>query len=266
MPNRILKETICTSEEIDALTADQECFFYRLMVVVDDFGTMDARPAILKARCYPLKSIDIKCVQALLCALRDVGLVQLYEVDGRPYLHVKNWAKHQQIRAKTSKYPMPSIAVDSNCNQPKSNVPVIQSNPIQYEYEVGIQSGKPDKPARFDPKGIDLPECVDRAKWCEWIDYRKARKLATVEATARKQVQLLADLFSKGQNPSSIIDVSIEKGWQGLFEPQQARASPGRKTLNETRAETIAGLTGRTPNDRSSISERDITGEAERVA
>lgn len=138
MPNRILKETICTSEEIDALTVDQECFFYRLMVVVDDFGTMDARPAILKARCYPLKSIDNNCVQALLCSLRDVGLVQLYEVDGRPYLHVKNWAKHQQIRAKTSKYPVPPIAVDINCNQAQSNVPVIQSNPIVYEDEVGL--------------------------------------------------------------------------------------------------------------------------------
>lgn len=138
MPNRIIKETICTSEEIDALTVDQECFFYRLMVVVDDFGTMDARPAILKARCYPLKSIDNNCVQALLLALRDVGLVQIYEVDGRPYLHVKNWAKHQQIRAKTSKYPMPPIAVDINCNQAQSNVPVIQSNPIVYEDEVGL--------------------------------------------------------------------------------------------------------------------------------
>lgn len=133
MPNRILKESICTSEEIDSLSAEEEVFFYRLMVVCDDFGLMDARPAILKARCYPLKSIDIKCVQVYLARLQEIGLVSVYQVDGKPYLHMKSWEKHQQIRAKRAKFPMPEQGLEIICNQLISDVTVNQSNPIQSE-------------------------------------------------------------------------------------------------------------------------------------
>ena len=55
MPNRILKETICTSETIDNLSVEAERFFYRLLVNCDDYGLMDARPRILRARCFPLR-------------------------------------------------------------------------------------------------------------------------------------------------------------------------------------------------------------------
>lgn len=133
MPNRILKESICTSDEIDSLGSDVEVFFYRLMVVCDDFGLMDARPAILKARCYPLKSIDIKIIQSYLDCLHQAKLISVYEVDGKPYLHITTWEKHQQIRAKRSKFPTPNMGHEITCNQLQANVPVIQSNPIQSE-------------------------------------------------------------------------------------------------------------------------------------
>lgn len=145
MPNRILKESICTSEEIDLLDSEQEVFFYRLMVVVDDFGLMDARLSILKAKCYPLKSIEINSIQQNLARLQEVGLVRLYQVDGKPYLSITNWAKHQQIRAKRAKYPTPDRGGEIACNQLIANVPVIQSNPIL------SLSGKPD-PAEQKPR------------------------------------------------------------------------------------------------------------------
>lgn len=45
-----------------------------------------------------------------------------------------------------------------------------------------------------------------------------------------------------------------------------ARASPAFKTIHDQRAETIAALTGRNRNERTTANERDITGEAIRVA
>jgi uncharacterized protein YdaU (DUF1376 family) len=46
-----------------------------------------------------------------------------------------------------------------------------------------------------------------------------------------------------------------------------ARASPGRRqTLTETRANTIAALTGRSQNERTTPAEHDITGESQRIA
>jgi hypothetical protein len=164
MPNRILKETICTSEEVEALSPEQEVFFYRLMVVCDDFGLMDARPAILKARCYPLKSIDIKRIQLNLDVLQQVGLISTYMVAGKPYLHIANWEKHQQIRAKRAKYPMPSES-DSTCNQLISDAPVIQSNPIQSESNPNpIQSAGKKASPQFEQAWTEYPRKGDTNK------------------------------------------------------------------------------------------------------
>lgn len=121
MPNRIIKESICTSEDIDSLTAFEETCFYRLMVTVDDFGRFDARPKILAARLYPLKDITPDDMSKTLGSLINAGLVTVYEADGKPYLHLTSWEKHQQTRAVKSKYPAPPASKhdisDSTCNQ-----------------------------------------------------------------------------------------------------------------------------------------------------
>lgn len=125
MPNRIIKESICTSENIDQLTEFQETFFYRLMVNCDDFGRFDARPKLLSSRLFPLRDISTETVTETLEALQDADLIILYEVGGHPYLQMKTWEKHQQARATKSKYPSASDSdaqpCDNNCNQPISN-------------------------------------------------------------------------------------------------------------------------------------------------
>ena len=127
MPNRLLKDSICTSEDIDRLTWFEEVFFYRLIVNCDDYGRMDARPKILKAKCFPLKDVAEQHLGKALNKLSTAGLVSLYEVDGRPYLQLVTWAIHQQIRAKKSKFPAPDI----NCNQMISDDIKCPRNPIQ---------------------------------------------------------------------------------------------------------------------------------------
>lgn len=124
MPNRIIKESICTSENIDQLTEFQEVFFYRLMVNCDDFGRFDARPKLLSSRLFPLRDIPIEQIEETLSALRNVDLIILYEVGGHPYLQMKTWDKHQQARATKSKYPSFAESIlqedESNCNQLQS--------------------------------------------------------------------------------------------------------------------------------------------------
>lgn len=118
MPNRIIKESICTSDEIELLTAFEETVFVRLLVNCDDFGRFDARPKIVSARLFPLKTITPEEMQNALNSLVDADLITIYEVDGKPYLHVNTWEDHQQARATKSKYPAPS---DSSCNQMQSD-------------------------------------------------------------------------------------------------------------------------------------------------
>lgn len=134
MPNRILKESICTSDNLDQLNSFQENVFYRLIVNCDDYGRIDARTKILAAKLYPLKDIRAEQIRDALQALSSAGLVILYEVDGKPFAQMKTWERHQQVRAKRSKYPGPEsekTQSDSKCNQMQSSDNKCPRNPIQ---------------------------------------------------------------------------------------------------------------------------------------
>lgn len=127
MPNRILKESICTSESIEGLSWFQEVVFYRLIVNADDYGRLDGRVKILQSKLFPLRrDITDKQLCDALDVLTTVGMVQVYIYDQRPYLQLTAWEDHQQQRAKKSKYPQPPED-DINCNQMISYVTVIQS-------------------------------------------------------------------------------------------------------------------------------------------
>ena len=134
MPNRIIKESICTSEDIAGLSMGAEILFYHLMVKVDDFGVYFGNEQIIKNTCFPLKSSEIKVkqVESWLNELVKAGLLFAYVAeDGKKYVQFTKWAKHQQIRAKKSKYPL----FDSTCNQLLEDDGNSCRNPIQYEIQ-----------------------------------------------------------------------------------------------------------------------------------
>jgi len=143
MPNRILKESICTSEHIDKLSWFEESLYYRLIVNCDDYGRFDGRPAVIKSRLFPLKeNLTSKSVSDGIRKLASVGLVVLYVFEDAPYLYLPNWDSHQTVRAKRSKYPAPNnekahlLAHENICKQMQADVPVIQSeSESEYEYE-----------------------------------------------------------------------------------------------------------------------------------
>ena len=145
MPDRIIKESSCTSDTLNGISDFEERFWWRLVVNCDDYGRFDARPAVLKSRLFPL--MDGKTNKNMADALRklaSVGLVKIYEVDGRPFLQVVKWDKHQRIRAKRSRYPSPNESV---CCQLPSNDSICPRNPIQSESESEYEYNAPGENA-----------------------------------------------------------------------------------------------------------------------
>jgi len=136
MPNRIIKESICTSENIDQLSSFQETVFYRLLVNCDDYGCFDARVKVVASRLFPLKVIRPAEIVKALNRLAETGLIILYEAKGKPYLKVVKWADHQRVRVSKHKYPMPEDGtacgelpqVAASCGEMRP-----ESNPIQSE-------------------------------------------------------------------------------------------------------------------------------------
>lgn len=170
MPNRILKESICTSDNIDALSVEAECFFYRLLVQCDDYGRYDARPSVLRSRCFPLRVDRVKdaTIGAWLRELVSARLIWLYTSDGRQFLQVTTWEHHQQIRAKRSKFPQPPAdagnlkSSDINFNQEISDDSICPRNPIQSE-------SNPIRESNPNPNdGADAPTPKKAAKQADW--------------------------------------------------------------------------------------------------
>ena len=112
MANRIIRESICVSDTIDMLSFGAECTFYRLLVNVDDYGRIDARTKVLKAKLYPIRDMLLSEFEAYMDELYASGLIWQYEAKGKPYIQVRTWDQYQQIRAKRSKCPAP----DDACN------------------------------------------------------------------------------------------------------------------------------------------------------
>ncbi len=240
MPNRIIKESICTSDTVDELSWFEECFFYRLIVNCDDYGRMDARPQILKSRLFPLKErLAIKDVKDALEKLAAAGCVVLYECDGRPYLQLRTWEVHQTVRAKKSRYPEPQesdLQADaSKCMQMQANVPVIQSESNPNPNTNPNTNPNPTPQADFDAFWVAYPKKVDKAK------ARKAwDKLRPDEALLRRMLDAIttqkrSDQWTKdgGQfipNPTTWLN---GRRWEDELPTKRASSNPFLDLLAE---------------------------------
>ena len=170
MPNRIIKESICTSDSLNSLSDFEENLFYKLIVNCDDYGLFDARPAILKSRCYPLRErLTLRNIEDALSSLARVGCVELYEVDGKPFLRLPTWEVHQQVRAKKPRFPAP----DKNGYQLQSDDIKCPRNPIQSESESNNM--------RIDMRSDDFFELV-------WQLYPKKRGKGQVSDAQKKKL------------------------------------------------------------------------------
>lgn len=162
MPNRIIKESICTNEQIDQLTPFEETFFYRLIVNADDYGRMDGRIAVLRSRLFPLKTIRDDQIEKALHSLATVELVYRYNVHGKPFVSLLGWERNQSIRAKKSRFPAPEDADDNEhaqeyectCMQMNADVPVIQSNQNTNPNQNPNTKGNA-RATRFSPPTVD---------------------------------------------------------------------------------------------------------------
>lgn len=119
MPNRIIKESICTSDTVAQMSDFEFRLWIGLIVQADDAGRGDARPAIIKGSVFPLReTVTSRQVEQALHGLATKGIVSLYNVGGKPYFVLPTWAAHQRIRDSRPKYPEPPT---ENDNPPQSS-------------------------------------------------------------------------------------------------------------------------------------------------
>lgn len=145
MPNRILKESICYSGQIDRLTFFEEVLFYRILVNCDDFGRLDARPEFLRSRCFAVKQrVSRPAVDSALDKMEEIGLICRYYAEEQVFLQVTGWEKHQIVKVRKARYPAPADGQD--LGQSDSALNTIQSeSQSESEYKSESESKEINK-------------------------------------------------------------------------------------------------------------------------
>lgn len=227
MPTRGLKESITTSDTIDGLSAEAEVLFYRLLVVVDDYGLFDGRKRIIRGRCYPLKDprvVSDGALSKLLHELEQAPLIRTYEVGGRPYLSILKWENFQRIRNVKPKYPVPPLTIDSNPLAVDSNLPPMAARATVSVSESESESGAD---VRKLANGFHLPDWVPRDAWDGYVEMRVKIKAPMTARAKELAVAKLEGLKAAGHDPAAVLDASTSNSWKGLFEPRDGSAAKG---------------------------------------
>jgi hypothetical protein len=250
VPNRILKETICSSEDIENLTPEEEVFFYRLIVNCDDYGRIDARPKILKSKLYPLKdSMKADDINCYLMRLNELGMLILYIHDDKMYLQLTSWENHQQVRAKRSKCPPPTKeniflpTHDIICNQvteyvPENPNPNPNPNPNQEIYsqdsDICSQNGNQDQKTDFVEQSSTPPpsNTIPLVPYQEIVDLFNSTctslsRIVSVSKSRKQKIHnrwkelqsivKIKELFEKVES-TSFLKGNNNKGWKCSFD------------------------------------------------
>lgn len=214
MPTRYLKAGIRDSELIDSLSPLAETFYYRLLVTVDDFGRFDARPAMIKAQCFPIKeSVTVKNCSNMLKELADFGLIDIYEVDGKSVLQVCKW--DNVPRTKESKYPNKStdasILHTDVCKIP-ALVPLTETE-TETKTETKTVTGGKKAQALCVPVSILVDNGFDVLTAEEFIAHKSRMK---APLTARAWADHLAESAKAGWRPLAAAEKVMAKSWKGF--------------------------------------------------
>jgi hypothetical protein len=107
---RMISKSISTSTKLAEVGTFSKLLFTWLVPHCDDYGHMDGAARLVKGIVVPLCDEGINDVENSLKELEKIGLIRRYEVDGRQYLEVGKWEKHQTLkvdRPLNIRYPLP---------------------------------------------------------------------------------------------------------------------------------------------------------------
>lgn len=143
MPNRTIRD-FTDSEKVNGLSWKAECFFVRLMMKADDFGSFHANAKLLKANLFPHKVDDISDeeITEWKNECEKANLIVLYTANKKQYLRILEFG--QRLRNMRNKFPEPEEKKPSN--EPEN------SNPQQLAATCSEQPPEDEVEGKKNPK------------------------------------------------------------------------------------------------------------------
>ena len=161
---RTIKPDAFKSDTLSACSPLARWTFAGLWTYCDDYGRARNDVRLIKAELYPLD--DTTTLQNVATCLAELvaadGAVCVYEVAGKPYLHIPRWKDHQRVSHPTdSKIPACPSHSEGVIPEPSGEIPEdLQSPPEPVRPEQGTGSreqgrGTGNAPAK---RAASLPE------------------------------------------------------------------------------------------------------------
>lgn len=119
MRARNIKPGICENEILGTADPLYTLLFERLWMIADRAGRLEDRPLRIKAQAFPYR--DGLNVDPLLGWLADNGFIHRYSVNGKRYIQVLNFAKHQTPHKNEQGSVIPSPEESTSKVVPKHN-------------------------------------------------------------------------------------------------------------------------------------------------
>ena len=205
---RSIKPEFWTDQAVGECSPSARLLFVATWTFADDKGNLDRSARQLKAQAFPYDAVDC---EPLLQELLRAGLLLEYDVDGKKFLHIKNFDKHQKID-KESKPRFP-VYVDS------ARTPGAFAEPSESPRPGGESSGgEEEKEGRGAPAAPVLHASLPTEEWEQWLELRRKKRWPLDGVTLGKQLKILAEFDTATQR--TMIDNSIQSGWQGIFPPK----------------------------------------------
>lgn len=139
---RSIKPEFCTDEKIGALSREARLHFVMLWMAADRHGTIEYKPRQLAAMLYPFdEDMENSRFEALTSEVLQQSLCSRFTANGRDYLHITNFEKHQALTTwerKDSRVLLPPKELRKYCG---STAEVLRS-----EERRGEESTEPPNP------------------------------------------------------------------------------------------------------------------------
>ena len=164
---RNIKPGFFKNEDLVELPFEYRLLYIGLWTLADREGRLEDRPKRIKMEVFPADDVDI---EAALRALHGAGFVQRYEIDGRRYVSIPAWKKHQNphCREAASKIPPPPKAsagtVQAQCKHGTS--PADSLIPDSLIQKLAVDTSTPDSRlsgADLNASGVDLVAAASEA-------------------------------------------------------------------------------------------------------
>lgn len=98
---RTIKPDFWTDEKLSECSLSARLVFIGLWTFADDDGRMEYQPARIRMQLFPCGAVSPARLIEYLGELSERSLIRIYTVDGKQFLDIPNFAKHQKINRPT---------------------------------------------------------------------------------------------------------------------------------------------------------------------